>query len=82
MESIDMTDKICLITGSSSGIGFATAKLLAKMGATIIITGRTADKNESVKNDLIKTTGNQNIDFLTSDLSIINECKNCDRSKH
>jgi NAD(P)-dependent dehydrogenase (short-subunit alcohol dehydrogenase family) len=35
-----LSGKIAVITGGNSGIGLATAKLFAKSGATIVITGR------------------------------------------
>ncbi|CAG2110849.1 unnamed protein product [Medioppia subpectinata] len=39
----DFTGRVALITGSSSGIGAATALLLAKSGANVVITGRIAE---------------------------------------
>jgi meso-butanediol dehydrogenase/(S,S)-butanediol dehydrogenase/diacetyl reductase len=35
-----MQDKIVVVTGASSGIGRATAKLFAENGATVIAVGR------------------------------------------
>lgn len=37
-------DKVVLITGASSGIGAATAKLLASKGAKIVLGARRKDK--------------------------------------
>src|SRR5207237_10544824 len=37
---IDLTDKTALVTGSTRGIGLATAVGLAQMGAAVIVNGR------------------------------------------
>ena len=37
---LDLADKICLVTGSTGGIGLATAELLRAEGATVVTTGR------------------------------------------
>src|SRR3979411_970429 len=37
---LDLTDKTALVTGSTRGIGLATAIGLAQMGAEVIVNGR------------------------------------------
>ena len=46
--SYDFSGKVALITGSSSGIGAATAILFAKSGAQVVVTGRNAANVQSV----------------------------------
>lgn len=48
------TTKRVLITGATSGIGAAIAKIFAKHGFQLIITGRRKDKLEEVKNKLVQ----------------------------
>jgi NAD(P)-dependent dehydrogenase (short-subunit alcohol dehydrogenase family) len=37
---LGLADKVCLVTGSTGGIGFETARLLRAEGATVVTTGR------------------------------------------
>ena len=44
----DLTGKVAVITGSSRGIGRATAELLAQLGAKVVVSSRKADACEEV----------------------------------
>ncbi|MCR6634203.1 SDR family oxidoreductase [Devosia sp.] len=48
----DLRGRLCLITGSSQGIGFALAKGMAEHGARVVLNGRDADKLEAASRDL------------------------------
>lgn len=43
--------KVALVTGSSSGIGAATAKLFSQRGYKVVVTGSKAEKVERVANE-------------------------------
>jgi len=65
----DMTGKICLVTGSTNGIGKSTAIELARMGATVVIIGRDAQKTSEVVKEIRAASGNPHVDSLLADLS-------------
>ncbi|MFX1324233.1 MAG: SDR family oxidoreductase [Promethearchaeota archaeon] len=58
-----------MITGANSGIGKATAKGLAKMGATVVMVCRNKERGEKALNEIKKVSSNTNIDLLIADLS-------------
>ena len=49
---IDLSGKVAVITGSTSGIGKATAVLLAKAGAFVFITGRNGERGNLVVSEI------------------------------
>lgn len=65
----NMNGKVCLVTGGTNGIGKATAQALAKMGATVVIVGRDAQKAALVSKEIQESSGNPNVDWLLADLS-------------
>ena len=64
-----MKGKICIITGSNSGIGKETATNLVKMGATIVMVVRDQERGEKARTEIVKQTGNNSVDLMICDLS-------------
>jgi 3-oxoacyl-[acyl-carrier protein] reductase len=46
---LGLKDQICLVTGSTAGIGLETARLLAAEGARVVVNGRDADRVEQAR---------------------------------
>lgn len=63
-----LTNKIALITGGNSGIGYAAAKKLRENGATVIITGRRKEAVEKAALEL-------NVTGLVADQSNLGDSK-------
>jgi NAD(P)-dependent dehydrogenase (short-subunit alcohol dehydrogenase family) len=55
-NSRDFTGKVVLITGSSAGIGAATAILFSKCGAQVVVTGRNAQNVSKVAKECKKVS--------------------------
>src|SRR5207237_8790692 len=58
-EGIDLSGKVALVTGGSSGLGQETARVLAARGAHVILTARDMPKGEAVAAAIRASTGNQ-----------------------
>ncbi len=65
----EMSGRICMITGTTSGIGKATALGLAKMGATVVMVSRDEARGRAAMDDIKKITANESIDLIVADLS-------------
>ena len=49
---MNVTEKIAIVTGASSGIGLATAKLLTQKGAKVVLVSRSKEKLEKISKKL------------------------------
>jgi len=67
-----LQDRIVVVTGASSGIGRATAQLLARHGARVILVSRTKEKLEELKAE-IESEGGRALVYA-ADLSDLDAC--------
>ena len=66
-------DKVAIVTGASSGIGLATATLLAKYQAKVVLAARSEDKLEELSRELSKQT---EVLSVRTDVSVREDCRN------
>jgi NAD(P)-dependent dehydrogenase (short-subunit alcohol dehydrogenase family) len=60
--------KVCIVTGSNTGIGKETARGLAQRGATVVLACRDVAKGELARADIERTTGRKDLDVMRLDL--------------
>jgi NAD(P)-dependent dehydrogenase (short-subunit alcohol dehydrogenase family) len=66
---VDLSGKVCLVTGANAGLGYATCQQLAQRGASVYMLVRSRRKGEAAQAALIRATGNRNIHLEIADLS-------------
>jgi len=71
----DLTGRVAIVTGATSGLGKATATELARLGATTIVVGRNPEKTASVCGQIQRETGNPHVRMEIADLSLMSEVR-------
>lgn len=66
-------DKVMIITGASSGIGLASAKLFASYGAKLVLAARSIDKLEALASEL--SSYDCEILCVRTDVSVEEDCR-------
>jgi len=66
----DMSGKICLITGSSRGIGYETAAELARRGAHVIVVSHNQERTEAAVVRIKAESGEDAAHYYVADLSV------------
>jgi NAD(P)-dependent dehydrogenase (short-subunit alcohol dehydrogenase family) len=68
----DLTDRVVVVTGSTSGIGKGIAALLADLGAAVVVNGRDEARGAAVVDDITGRGGRAS--FVDADLTDAESC--------
>jgi NAD(P)-dependent dehydrogenase (short-subunit alcohol dehydrogenase family) len=66
---MSMAGKVCVVTGSNSGIGKETAAALAEMGATVVMVVRDQEKGQKALDEIVAGSGNRSVNLMICDMS-------------
>lgn len=62
-----MKNKIVIITGANSGIGYVTVLEIAKLGATVVLVRRNKEKGAQALQQIIEKSKNQSVFLKIAD---------------
>lgn len=69
LETFDLTGKVVLVTGATSGLGRHAAERLAGLGASVLLLARDAEKAERVRDEIAAQTGRDDVEVVLADLT-------------
>lgn len=68
LDDYDLTGRVIVVTGGTSGLGYAAAEQFARCGATLVLVGRTVERNERAVAELAAATGSSSITQVAADM--------------
>lgn len=71
----ELTDRVAIITGGTSGIGEAIAKMYAQQGAKVVVSGRNEEEGQRIVKEIEEKGGTAL--FSQTDVSSYEEVKGC-----
>ena len=73
----EQTDRIALVTGANTGIGFEAARALARKGAHVALACRNEEKGQDALNRIRRETPAANVELLSLDLASLDSVRSC-----
>ncbi len=71
---LNLQGRTAVVSGSTAGIGFATARGLARLGARVVVTGRTQARVDAAVAAIARDTGSDTIAGVAADLTTAAGC--------
>jgi NAD(P)-dependent dehydrogenase (short-subunit alcohol dehydrogenase family) len=75
LDEYDLTGKVIVLTGATSGLGQSAARTFAAAGATLVVVGRSDDRNAAVVDELASSTGNPNVSQVACDMGDLDQVR-------
>lgn len=69
LDAPRLDNKICMVTGATSGIGLVTARRLAERGASVVLVGRDPERGEAALATIRKSAPDATLDVLYANLA-------------
>lgn len=74
-EPGSLSGRTALITGPTSGLGRAAAEDLARLGARVVLVGRSADRMARVRDDLVAACGDDRFPIVVADMGSLDSVR-------
>ncbi len=75
LDDYDISGRVIVITGATSGLGYAAAEQFAQCNATLVLIGRTDARNERAVAELTAATGNSSITQVAADMGDLDQVR-------
>ena len=75
--TVDLTDKVFIVTGANTGIGKVTAQELARAGASVFMACRSKEKSEAAAAEIRAEVPAADLTFLALDLASLSSVRAC-----
>ncbi len=75
LSGVDMSGKICVITGATSGLGLMTAQGLASAGATVMLAGRDPERLRSAAEAITTETAAAAVETVELELDCLQSAR-------
>ena len=70
-----MAQRVCMVTGASSGIGKETSKKLAELGATVVMVCRSQKRGERAMSEIKGASGNSTVELMLADFASLDSVR-------